>query len=127
MLINEAVSNVAQALAHIIDSLQDLPEVETAVLSTVDGLAVNGSTPPASQIAAVASFMMSAANQSSVILGRQGSYEITIEMVNETTLVCWPFEAGDAQLILTVIFKQKMAYKRLLAQTIRTIQQAVES
>ena len=126
MITDGFVSEAAQRLAAVLVKLQKESEVETAVLCTSDGLPVNGQATNISHMAAVAGFLLSAAQQSTALLGRRGCQEVTVNLADETFLVCWPFIAGKTDLILIVLFKQKSAYKRLLAQTIRSVQQAVE-
>ena len=126
MILNGFVSETAQRLSAVLAELQTDEAVETAVLCTSDGLPINGQAANISHIAAVAGFLLSAANQSGALLGRKGCQEVTVHLADETFLVCWPFTAGKTGLILIVLFKQKPAYKRLLTQTIRSVKQAVE-
>jgi predicted regulator of Ras-like GTPase activity (Roadblock/LC7/MglB family) len=126
MITEGFISETTQRLSAVLTQLQAHPEIQTAVLCTSDGLTVNGQVSNMSYIAATAGFLLSAAHQSSVLLGSKGCQEVTVHLADDTFLVCWPFIAGDTELILTVLFKQKLAYKRLLTQTIRAIQQAVE-
>ena len=126
MIIEGIISETAQRLSAVLEELQGEAGVHTAVLCTADGLPVNGQAANMTHIAAVAGFLLSAAYQSSALLGRKGCQEVTVHLADDTLLICWPFIAGETDLILIVLFKQKLAYKRLLAQTIRAIQQTVE-
>jgi predicted regulator of Ras-like GTPase activity (Roadblock/LC7/MglB family) len=126
MITGEFVSDTTKRLSAILASLQKQPDIQTAVLCTADGLTVNGQAANMSHIAAVGGFLLSAAQQASTILGRKNCQEVTVHLADDAFLICWPFIAGETELILTVLFKQRSAYKRLLAQTVRAIQQAVE-
>lgn len=126
MITDELVSDTARHLSAVLASLQRQPEVQTAVLCTADGLTVNTQATNMSHIAAVGGFLLSAAQQSSAILERKNCQEVIVHLADGACLICWPFTAGETQLILTVLFKQKSAYRRLLAQTVRAIQQAVK-
>lgn len=124
MIFEGLKSDKAHLISAALAELQEMPEVETAVLCTADGLAVNGQVPE--QIAAVASFLVVSAQQASAILGRKhGAEEINIRMGNNSTLICWPFTAGEVSLIIAVIFTQDIPYKRLLKQISQEIQHAV--
>jgi predicted regulator of Ras-like GTPase activity (Roadblock/LC7/MglB family) len=125
MIFDGLISDKAYLISAALAELQKLPEVETAVLCTSDGLAIDGQTPE--QIAAVASFLVASVKQASAILGRRRkAQEVTIRLGNNSSLVCWPFTAGEATLIIAAIFNQGIAYKRLLKQTAQSIQEAVE-
>ena len=128
MITSSVMSDTALRITAVLADLQQEVGVETAVLCTSDGLPVNDQSANITHLAAVAGFLLSAAHQSSALLGlgRKGCQEVTVHLANDTFLICWPFIAGKTELILIVLFKQKSVYKRLLAQTIRSLQQAVE-
>jgi len=127
IITDRLVSETTQRLTEILTNLQEQPEVEKVVLCTADGLTVNGQTANISQVSAVGGFMLSAANLSSGLLGHSNSKEVTVEFADDAFLVCQLFNAGKISLILTVLFNQKLAYKRLLTQKIRDIQRAMEN
>ncbi|MCA9934684.1 MAG: roadblock/LC7 domain-containing protein [Ardenticatenaceae bacterium] len=108
--------------------LNEFPGVQTAVLSTEDGLTMDTveSTPGCNQLAAVAGFMLTTAQLSSTMLGLQDSEELMLQGKDGRFLVCRPFQVGQTRLILSVIFNQTISYKRLFNQTIQAIQQTVE-
>ncbi len=125
MIVDSRISDKAKLISAVLANLQREPNVESAVLCTEDGLAVNGQA--VEQTAAVASFLIASAQQASAILGRKkDTQEITIRMGNNSLLVCWPFVANDTSLIIASIFKKEVAYKRLLSRTADAIQQAIE-
>ena len=126
MITDGFVSGTAERLTAILTELQQQPEVKTVVLCTADGLTVNGQTTNMGHISAVGGFLLSAAHLSSSILGHKHCQEVTVQLADNALLVCWPFMAAKTELILTVLFEGKPSYKRLLAQIVREIQQALE-
>jgi predicted regulator of Ras-like GTPase activity (Roadblock/LC7/MglB family) len=126
MITQSVVSESTQNFLAIINDIQEHALVRTVVLCTSDGLPIHGQDTRINHIAAVAGFLLSSAKQSSGMLGSQECQEVTIEMSNNTILVCHPFMAGETELILTVLLEQKSAYKRLVTQTIGKIQEAVK-
>lgn len=124
MIFEDLKSDKTRPISAALRSLQKLPEVDSAVLCTEDGLAVTGQAPE--QLAAVASFLVASAQQGSAILGRKSNVqEVAIAMENGSLFVSWSFIAGDIYLIIAVIFNKEIPYRRLLNQTARAIQQAV--
>lgn len=126
MLNYRLVSGTAQRLTDILTDMQEQPDIDKVVLCTPDGLTVNGPTSVKGQVSAVGGFLLSAANLSSNLIGHNNCQEITVEFEDSAFLVCQLFTAGNSKLILTVLFNQKQAYKRLLSQYIRNIQLALE-
>ena len=123
---NSPVSPSAQHLWAILSDLQEHSFVQTVALCTADGIPVHEQVAKTTQIAAVAGFLLSSAKQSSNMLGHKNCHEVTIEFSNGSILVCHTFLAGETELILALILKQKSAYRRLLMQTIGAIKEAVE-
>lgn len=121
-------SDLSRRLRQVIANLNHYPGVQTAVLSTEDGLTVDvaDSTPVGNQLAAVAGFMLATTQISLAMLGLQESQELVVQGKDGRFLVSRPFQVGQSRLILSVIFSQAIAYKRLFNQTIQTIQQTVE-
>lgn len=120
------VSQSIQRLLAIVEAVQQQPYVQTAVLCTADGLPIYRQDTRITHIAAVAGFLLSAAKQSSNMLGRQTCQEIVVQLADDSILVCHPFMAGQTELILTLVLTQKTAYKRLITHTTNLIREAVE-
>jgi predicted regulator of Ras-like GTPase activity (Roadblock/LC7/MglB family) len=125
MITDRLISGTSQRLSGILTDLQGWPEVEKVVLCTTDGLTVTGQAMNMSHVSAVGGFMLSAANLSSNLLSQRNCQEITVEFTDDAFLVCRPFVAGNVQLILTVLFNQRLAYKRLLTRKVKEIQQTL--
>ncbi len=108
--------------------LSQCPGVQTAVLSTEEGLAMDvaESTPVGNQLAAVAGFMLATTQLSLSMLGLQESQELVVQGTGGSFLVSRPFQVGQSRLILSAIFDPAVPYKRLFNQTIQAIQQTVE-
>ncbi len=119
--------DVMRQILNILARLRGKPEVETAVLATMDGLAIDANMPGAGQTAAVAGFMVAATRQSTAMLGVNQAQALLVTLTNDSFIVLYPFTAADSQLILAVLFNQPFAYKRLLAQTMRHIQRIMEN
>ncbi len=128
MFTNGKTSETARYLRRIIADLSQQPGVETAVLSTEDGLVLDlaDTTPVGNQLAAVAGFMLATTQLSSTMLGLQESQELLVQGKDGRFLVCRPFQIGQSRLILSIIFNQAITYKRLFNQSIRAIQQTLE-
>lgn len=126
MITESRVSQSTQKITAIIENLQNQPHVQTAVLCTADGLPVHGQESKINHMAAVAGFLLSAARQSSNMLGYQSCHELYLQLSHEDALVFRPFIAGQSDLILTILINKKAAYKHLIAHTVSSIQQAVE-
>ena len=127
MITDQLVSGTARKLTSILADLQRRSDVEKVVLSTADGLTVNGQVPNVGHMSAVGGFLLSAANLSSNLLeDHSNCKEVTLEFADGAYLVCRLFVAGNSQLILTVLFNQKSVYTQLLTHKIREIQQTLE-
>lgn len=125
MIVEGLKSDKAHLISAALAGLQNLPEIETAVLCTIDGLTIDGQAPE--KVAAVASFLVASVKQGSAILGRKRqAQEVTVRLDDNSMLVCWPFTAGETVLIISAIFKQGSPYKRLLNHTAQSIQQAIQ-
>lgn len=126
MIIENAISDTTLKLTNLLSKMHQQPHVETVVLSTADGLTVNGLASDLGHISAIGGFLLSAAHLSSNILGRKNCQEVFVHLNDDSFLVCWPFMAGESQLILTVLFNQRFDYRRLMVQKIKEIQLAME-
>ena len=127
MLLIGKTSDIAQQISLILNQLEQHEDVERVVLSTGDGLGMTTDAPDTERIAAVAGLMAAAVQQARIMLKLQECWEIILRLEDDAFLLFHPFLAGDSRLILTVQFKQQVAYKRLLSQTVQAIQQAMEN
>jgi len=124
----DKASDLSRRLRQVVTDLVQYPGVQTAVLSTEDGLTVDvaESTPVCNQLAAVAGFMLATTQLSLTMLGLQESQELVVQGKDGRFLVSRPFQVGQSRLILSVIFNQTISYKRLFNHTIQAIQHTVE-
>lgn len=127
MITQSTVSKSTKKLLAIIEDLQAHDHVQTVVLCTADGLPVYGQETTINHIAAVSGFLLSAAKQSSNMLGRHNCEEVTVQLSNDAILICHPFMAGETELILAILVDHQLAYKRMILQAISTIREAVET
>ena len=118
---------IAKQLVEIIDDLEKRPFIQTATLSTTDGLTIVQTDDKAERAAAVASLMATAAQQAQLILDLGTFDEIMLSLQNNNFLVYHPFTAGGTRLILTVLFNQQTTYKRLLTHTSNNIKQMMDN
>jgi predicted regulator of Ras-like GTPase activity (Roadblock/LC7/MglB family) len=125
MFLDREVSVTAQRLKSVLDDLNRQPAVQHSILATEDGLPV-GPFKNGNSLAAVAGFLAAAARQSGAMLSMTEIEEIVIVLAGGRLLICRRFPAGNTQLLLAVIFSEERTYRRLIDQTIRSIQQAVE-
>lgn len=125
MIISGRKSQVARQLAELLAELNQRHFINYAVLSSEDGLAIEDGSPTATQLAAVAGFMLVAARQSGAILGFQNGRDVSVQLDPENLLVCRHFAANQSGLILAVIVQAGSPYKRLLGNTIRAVQSLV--
>lgn len=123
---NAYISETTQHLTEILTALQTQPGIEQAMLCTTDGLIVNGLPAKTASFSAVSGFIISAAKLSSNLLGLNNCEEVTLEFADGDFLVCRLFGVGDLELILSIRFNQKIAYKRMLGQTIQAVQGELE-
>ncbi|HSH05960.1 MAG TPA: roadblock/LC7 domain-containing protein [Anaerolineae bacterium] len=120
------VSATAHRLERVLTDLAKDRSVDSVVLSTVDGLVIQAAPAEAGRLAAVAGFVTAAARQAAVLLSFSQVEQITIEMERDNWMVCQLFPVSGTQLILTVIFTESVAYKRLLGQVIRELKAEIE-
>lgn len=118
---------IAKQLTDIIADLEKRPFIQTATLSTTDGLAIIQTDDKAERAAAVASLMTTAAQQAQHMLNLDVCDEIILSLQNNNFLVYHPFTAGGTHLILTILFNQQTAYKRLLRHTSNSIKQIMDN
>jgi predicted regulator of Ras-like GTPase activity (Roadblock/LC7/MglB family) len=117
--LDKAGSPVAQALTNLMGRLHQHNLVESAVLSTADGLPLETTAAVANQFAAVVGFLMANAQQTCANLSlKDECTELTIRQESGRLLVCRSFSVDNGRLILAVLFKQYGPYTRLLDQTI---------
>lgn len=126
ILRNRHISKTAKQLGELMEQLSAREDVVLAVLATDDGLAIERGEAAETQLAAVAGFMRTAAQQSFTMLGLSQTNEIVIRSANNELLICRSFQTSGANLILTIVFTQDIAYKRLVQQTMSAIRQAME-
>lgn len=117
------VSPTAKKVEKVITTLQAQPGIHLVALSTVDGLAVLPTSPQATQLAAVAGFLFAAASQASLTLQLGSPANITFHGTRR--FVCYPFEIGSFQLILTLVIETDANYRKHLAQAIKAIGKAM--
>lgn len=127
MISDVVVSDTARRLNKILSDLERQTVIDNVVLCTADGLPVDVHKKNLGNISAVSGFLLSAANLSSNLLGQGNCQEMTIEYTDDVFLVCQLFSAGNVQLILTILFNQRLPYKRLMKQKVREIQLALEN
>lgn len=127
MLKDGHVPETARALSKIVTDLQDEPQVLLVSLSTADGVPVDMSLHKANQLSAVSGFLLAAAQQACTMLGLAESAEVVIYGQQGQILVVRPFVVAQARLILTIIFAQETAYRRLLNTAVRSIQDVMEA
>lgn len=125
MFNNIRVPQTIAALGTILADLADQPAVASVSLATADGVAID-TAPMASRTAAAAGFLCTAAQQTFTLLGLGESTEVVIYGPSDLFLVSRLFTIRGSRLVLTVVFNQPISYKRLLAHTIRSIQQMME-
>jgi predicted regulator of Ras-like GTPase activity (Roadblock/LC7/MglB family) len=125
MLSNSSRPDTVEQLSGILAELNQQPMVHWAVLSSEDGLPIENPEPVASQLAAVAGFLQANTRQAWAMLGLRQEQEVVVTIESNYLIVCRSFEAAGMGLILAVVFTGAPAYKRVLAQTIRAIQQAM--
>ena len=125
MFHTDMVSHTAAKVQEIMTLLQAKPGVLGAALSTPDGLAVIPTSPNTQQMAAVSGFMLAAASQAALMLNMQSIGELTL--LGRYHLTCQPFQAGNFDLILTVMVERHANYRRHLLCTIKAIQQAMKN
>ena len=128
MLLEGKTPEIVRQISLILNELDQRDDVTSVVLSTVDGLGMTTDAPNTERIAAVAGLMTEAVQQVRTILSLQEEcWEIILRLENDAVLLFHPFLAGGSRLILTVQFKQEIAYKRLLSQAVQAIQQIMEN
>ena len=125
MLSSTTMPETIEQLMGVLEELNQHPLVHCAVLSSEDGLPIENPDSVASQLAAVAGFLQANTRQAWAMLGLKQGQEVVISIESNYLIVCRSFEAAGMGLILAVVFTGSVAYKRLLAQTIRAIQQAM--
>ena len=128
MLLDGKTPEIVRQISLILNELNQRDDVASVVLSTVDGLGMTTDDPNTERIAAVAGLMTEAVRQVRTILNLQKEcWEIILRLEDGASLLFYPFFAGGSRLILTVQFKQEIAYRRLLSQTVQAIQQIMEN
>ena len=128
MLLKGKTPEIVRQISLILNELDQRDDVASVVLSTVDGLGMTTDNPNTERIAAVAGLITEAVQQVRTILSLQEEcWEIVLRLEDGVSLLFYPFFAGDSRLILIVQFKQEIAYKRLLSQTVQAIQQIMEN
>jgi predicted regulator of Ras-like GTPase activity (Roadblock/LC7/MglB family) len=127
MLSNGPVPEIAQALSKIVTDLQDEPQVLLVSLSTADGVPVDMSLHKANQLSAVSGFLLAAAQQACMMLGLAEGAEVVIYGQQGQVLVARPFAVAQTRLILTVIFTEEIAYRRILNTAVRSVQDVMEA
>lgn len=127
MLNNGRVPETAQALSKIVTDLQAEPQVLLVSLSTADGVPVDLTDNTANQLSAVAGFLMAAVQQACTMLGLEEGAEVVVHGQHGQVLVARPFNVAQTRLILTVIFTQETAYRRLINTAVRSVQEVMEA
>ena len=119
-------SETADALCEIMADLQTRSEIDLALLSTDDGIPLQRLSDLDSKMGAVTGFILAAARQGFSILDLRTSREIVIRNDQQQVFVSKIFPIHESFLVLTVLFKRDVPYKRLLNQAIRSIIDTVE-
>ena len=127
ILTNGRVPQTAQALSEVMSDLRAQPHVLLASLSTADGVPVDLTANKASQLSAVAGFLLAAAQQSCTMLGLEESAEVMIQGQKGHVLVMRPFTVAQTRVILTIIFSEETTYRRLFNTAVRAVQQVMEA
>lgn len=127
MLKNGHVPETARALSKIVTDLQDEPQVLLVSLATADGVPVDMTLHKANQLSAVSGFLLAAAQQACTMLGLAESAEVVIHGQQGQVLVARPFTVAQTRLILTVIFTEETAYRRILNTAVRAVQDVMEA
>lgn len=113
-------------LTKILTGLQRNPAVVTAVIVSDDGLAIAANHKKMHVISAATGDIFTTIRQANQMIGFADLDNVTIHLSDNKMMVCQPFKVRNIEIILTVIFNQEIAYKRLFTQTIQAIKQAVE-
>lgn len=124
-LVND-VSDVFEQLTAIMAELAEMADIRTAVLSTEDGLSIQRIAPSDPQLAAIAGFMLTTAQQAFSMMGLDAANEVVIRSQDRQMIVCRSFMVSGSRAILTIVFKQQVSYETLVEQTIAKIRQAME-
>ncbi len=117
------VSPIAEKVEAILLALQTQPGIQQVALSTADGLAVRPASTEATQLAAVAGFLLAAAGQASLMLQLDKPTEMTFQ--GKQRVVCYPFQVGSFPLILTLVIEAHSTYHHHVTRTIKAISQAM--
>lgn len=125
MFNNIRVPQTMAALEGILAELGNQPTVALVSLATADGVAIDTAA-SAGKMAAAAGFLATAAHQAFAMLSLGASHEIVIYGTDDSFWVSRLFPANGSWLILSVWFDAPTSYKRLLAQSVRAIQQMME-
>jgi predicted regulator of Ras-like GTPase activity (Roadblock/LC7/MglB family) len=113
-------SVVAQRLAEAMQALNQHELVESAVLSTVDGLPLEGTAARAAQLAAAAGFMLANAQQTCANLSvKDDCAEVVVRQESGRLLICRAFTVHNSRLILVVLLKRDGSYQLLINQVIQ--------
>ncbi len=112
-------SPVAEKVEEILTTLQTQPGIHQVALSTADGLAMRPTSIGATQLAAVAGFLLAAASQASLMLQLGKPADITFQ--GKQRFVCYPFQVGSFHLILTLLVEANVNYHKHVTRTIKAI------
>ena len=126
ILLNPQQSDTGKALSEIMANLQTRSEIDLALLSTDDGIPLQRISDLDSKMGAVAGFILAAARQGFTMLDLRSSQEIVIRNDQEQLFVSKIFPIHESCLVLTILFKRDVAYKRLFNQAIKSIVATVE-
>jgi predicted regulator of Ras-like GTPase activity (Roadblock/LC7/MglB family) len=125
MFNNIRIPQTMAGLEEILAELANQPTVALVSLATADGVAIDTAA-SAGKMAAAAGFLATAAHQAFAMLGLGESNEVVIYDTDGRFWVSRIFPANGSRLILSVWFDAPTSYKRLLAHSVRAIQQMME-
>ena len=120
-------SQTADKLADIMHGLQQITEVDLALLATDDGIPLQRLAEQHNKAGAVAGFILAAARQGFAMLDLRTTQEIVIRNDQQQLFVSRIFPVNESWLVLTILFKREVPYKRLLNKTIHAIVTTVEN
>ena len=112
-------------LEDILAELANQPAVALVNLATADGVPIN-TADNSGRISAAAGFLVTAAQQAFAMLSLGETAEVVIYGQNDIFLVSRIFPTNGSRLILSILFDAPTSYKRMVAHTVRSIQQIME-
>jgi predicted regulator of Ras-like GTPase activity (Roadblock/LC7/MglB family) len=125
MFNNIRIPQTMATLEDILAELANQPAVVLVNLATADGVPINMAD-NSGRISAAAGFLVTAAQQAFAMLSLGETAEVVIYGHNDIFLVSRIFPTNGSRLILSILFDAPTSYKRMVAHTVRSIQQIME-